>query len=143
LRCCSQCILGIGEWLPIPHVRGFWCGTFPKHRFANPVISAISVGHLPRPVLRELWVVLSHGCLLTWCASVISPWSRMAKIGGITYPSDRNFCDGLWLAPDRWMAAGESPPRGRKTFTRAGVICASIFIALFCDCQSLSGWFCS
>jgi hypothetical protein len=41
---------------------------------------------------------------------------------------------------DRWMAAGESPTRVRKTFTRAGVICAGIFIALFCDCQSFRGF---
>jgi len=53
---------------------------------------------------------------------------KMAKVAGVSYLSAALiaiFCG--WLS-DRWIAAGGTPTRVRKTFTGVGMTCAAVFL---------------
>jgi len=122
--------------LPIPHTRRFWCETFRKNTEVLQTLSspAIGVGHLPRPVLRELVVVLSWLPFYLLRERYFAV-ETMAKIGGITYLLSAISAMVCGWPSDHWIAAGESPTRVRKVpaLDMRGHVCRPP-----CDCSSLA-----
>lgn len=132
-------VLGLASllWL-IP-----WIKFMPGARESVPVVKTGAPSLLEFIRLRSAWgtcVGLFCGnylnyFLITWLTFYLVrerhfAMDRMARIGGIAYLS-AGCCSTLsgWLS-DRWIMAGGTPTRVRKTFAAGGLALAGIFLGL-------------
>ncbi|HEU5403008.1 MAG TPA: MFS transporter [Terriglobales bacterium] len=132
-------VLGLVSLLWVPA----WIRWMPK---TKPVATGAAAG------APSLWEFLSlrsawGTCCGLWCGNYVNyfllTWmpyylvreqhfsmTSMAKIGGSGYLLGAGCAAVSGWAADRWIAAGASPTRARKTFTAGAPVCVAIFLAL-------------
>jgi ACS family D-galactonate transporter-like MFS transporter len=124
-------------WVPA------WMRWMPKTKPAASGIAAAAPSLLEFLRLRSAWGTscglwcgnYANYFLLTWMPYYLireqhCSMASMAKIGGSGYLLGAGFAAASgWLA-DRWIRAGASPTKARKTFTAGAPVCVAILLAL-------------
>ena len=120
-----------------------WLAWMPKKQYAAQAETVGAPNLFEFLLLRSAWgTCIGLFCgnyvnyfLITWLPFYLVrerhfSMDKMARIGGIAYLLAALACTlSGWLA-DRWIAAGATPSRVRKTFTGGGIGLSGIFLAL-------------
>jgi ACS family D-galactonate transporter-like MFS transporter len=120
-----------------------WLKWMPKKQYAAQMGTTGAPNLFEFLLLRSAWgTCIGLFCgnyvnyfLITWLPFYLVrerhfSMDKMAKIGGIAYLLASLACALSGWVADRWIAAGATPSRVRKTFTGGGIGLSGVFLAL-------------